>query len=95
MIVELKNERFLKQLQNLVVNKIPCGLFCGFAGPQNSNSLVDQLKNIGINLTCICVIDDSHKIQCTGGGGISLVTLEEFSILDDKPEKVFFLGRMA
>lgn len=74
MIVDLKNERYLNQMKNLIGNKIPCGLFFDFNVVGNVSEIIGQLKNIGVNLTCACFIDNQVKesVEYPGGGILSL-----------------------
>ncbi len=87
MVSELYSQRYLVKLQSLIANKIPCGFFCGFAFLENVPALAKQLKDMGINLTCICVMDETRKIE--GGLDIPIITLEEFSNLEPKPAQMF------
>ena len=65
MVSEIHSERFLLQLQNLAVKKIPCGLFAGFSVPNNFAEIINNVKSSGINLTCVCTID---ALPEEGGG---------------------------
>ena len=67
MVSEMHNERFLVQIQTLARNKIPCGFFTGFSVPNNTFKAIDDLKNVGINLTCICTV---NATQIGGGATI-------------------------
>lgn len=67
MISEIHSQRYLMQLQNLIAKKIPCGFFTGMNVQNNLSAIVENLKNNGFNLTCICCIDAKPD----GGGGES------------------------
>ena len=84
LIPELHFQQYSNQIMEIIKNKIPCGFFCGFGVPESVSEIVENLKDTGINLTCICVLADSQM-----GGGIEdipCVTLEEFANLEDKPQ---------
>ena len=65
MVSEIHSQRYLWQVQNLIRNKIPCGFFTGFNFQNNAVSIVENLRNDGFNITCICCIDANQ----TGGYG--------------------------
>lgn len=64
MISEIHDEKYLWQAQNLIRRKIPCGFFTGFSLPDDISDIVDNLRNNGFNLTCICCVDANPD----GGG---------------------------
>ena len=66
MISEIHSERFLVQVQNLIRNKIPCGFFTGFTFYRSVLDIANNLRNNGLNLTCICCLDAN---QMGGGRG--------------------------
>lgn len=61
MIPKLYSQRYLMQVQNLINSKIPSGFFCGVSVPNNLRGIIENVRNNGVNLTCILVIDESHK----------------------------------
>ena len=63
MISQLHNERYLVQVNNVISNKISCGLFFGFELPKIEEiaQTVNQLKNFGFNLQCIYLLNDAQK----------------------------------
>ena len=65
MVSEIHSQRYLWQVQNLIRNKIPCGFFTGFSLPANLSATVENLRNSGFNITCICCIQANQA----GGGG--------------------------
>ena len=65
MISEIHSQRYVMQINNLIASKTPCGLFYGFNVPQNAAEMFISLKNQGLNMTCICVIDNPSQV---GGG---------------------------
>lgn len=95
MISEIHSQRYVMQINNIIAKQIPCGLFYGFAGSRNIAVNVDALKknvidmkNSGLNIVVLCVLNDSDK-EKMGGGGIPVVTLEEFHSFQLKPPSMF------
>ena len=85
LISEIHRERFLVQVQNLIINKIPCGFFTGFNFQNNAISIANNLRNNGFNVTCICCID-----AISDGGGaenlnLPIVSIEDFPKFENKP----------
>ncbi|MBO4401105.1 MAG: hypothetical protein J5809_04600 [Selenomonadaceae bacterium] len=66
MISEIHSQRYAVQINNIIANKVPCGLFYGFASPENVAENIDILKNNGFNISALCVIDDSDKEKLGG-----------------------------
>ena len=74
MTTALHQNRYLRQLQNLVWAKVPCGLF----GNTKFTQMIQQLKSIGMNLTCVIVLDDETK-NTLSDIGLPVYTLEDFA----------------
>lgn len=61
MTTALHQNRYLRQMQNLVWAKVPCGIFSGITLPKKFTEMVQQLRNLGINLNCVIALDDEIK----------------------------------
>ena len=61
MVADINSRRYLRQMQNLAISKVPCGFFCGFNITEKLLRLIQWLKNSRINLTCIVVPNDETK----------------------------------
>ena len=57
MMTTLCQHRYLRQIQNLVLQKVPCGIFCEF----HIATMIHYLKRLNINLTCVIVLDEKIK----------------------------------
>lgn len=73
MIPELYKRRYLSQIKHIINNKIPCGFFCGISVVSQVVSTIEDLKRLGFNLTCIFVLEESHK-EVIGDVGVPFVT---------------------
>ena len=93
-VSEIHRERFLLKVQNLIRNKIPCGFFMGFFKNENISDIINNLKNSGFNITCICCIDANQA----GGGAenlnLPLVTLDEFPNFNPKPPQMLYFSSL-
>ena len=87
LLSKLYNERYIRQIQMLVERKIPCGVFTN----NDDVNLLLQIKNIGINIQCICV-DEPAQIKSFQNENLPIVTLKEFSKLQSKPIFMLFLS---
>ena len=85
MISEIHSQRYINQLQFLIQNKIPCGFLCGFHIPQNLEGILNQLIDLGINMTCICFVDIPKNLKAN----IPIITVEEIPNAEVKPAVVF------
>lgn len=65
MVSEIHSQRYAVQIGNLIASKTPCGLFYGFMNPESAAANVTALRNSGLNITCLCVLDSSYQ---NGGG---------------------------
>ncbi len=74
-ISELHGQRYAVRFQQLIQNKIPCGFLCGFYVPQNLAEILNQLSGVGVNLTCICLVDNPQNLQAS----IPVLTLDELA----------------
>ena len=83
MISELHGQRYAVRFQRLIQNKIPCGFLCGFYVPQNLAEILNQLSGVGVNLTCICLVDNPQNLQAS----IPVLTLDELAT--KKPAMLF------
>ena len=61
MIPKMYSQRYWMQINNLINSKIPSGFFCGGSVSNNLRGIIENIRNNGVNLTCILVIDESHK----------------------------------
>ena len=61
MVAEINSRRYLRQMQNLAISKIPCGFFVGFIIPPNVLDALQSLQKFGVNLTYIIVPSDEFK----------------------------------
>ena len=61
MVSDIHSRRYLRQIQNLVWAKVPCGIFGGITISENFVNLAQQIRNLGINLTCTVVADNNSK----------------------------------
>ena len=84
MVSEIHNQRYSNQILYLIQNKINCGFFVGFEVPNNISEVISSLKETGINLQCVCVIDES-QINDTDLD-IPTITMEELPNFQTKPE---------
>ena len=90
MLSEWRNVRYSQRMQVLSRDKIPCGIFLS---PSSPNIQVPRnfFKTCKLNLTCICVMNEEDKQRVQPAKGETLVTLEEYPDLKDKP-KIMFLS---
>ena len=93
MVADCSERRFLRTLQRLVADKVPCGIFFAPAVPTNARQIVDMFKNGGLNMNCVCVLSKEHKKFFQPAESETLVSLEEFSNLPEKPKYIFGLDR--
>ncbi|MBR1580322.1 MAG: FkbM family methyltransferase [Selenomonadaceae bacterium] len=88
---EMNNLRYSKTMQELFMKKIPCGFFVGLDSEQFkvNNALV--LKQNGLNLQHVIVLDDPNRaaIKCDG---VPVITLKEFESLPEKPQWVLYIN---
>ena len=91
MLSDINSRRYLRQMQNLMDNKLPCGFFCGFKIPSNVNEIVKLIKNFGINLTCIVVPVNETK-EIFADATISVVTLMEIPKSTVKVTQMIYIG---
>ena len=91
MLSDINSRRYLRQMQNLIGNKIPCGFFSGFKIPSNVNDIVQSIKNFGINLTCIVVPADEAK-ETFDDSDIPVFTLMELPKSNLKVNHVLYIG---
>ena len=91
MVSDINSRRYLRQMQNLVATKIPCGFFCGFNISSNVKEIVQTVKNFGINLSCIFVPDDEAK-EIFADFKIPVVTLMELPKSDVKVSQMLYIG---
>ena len=84
MVSEIHNQRYSNQILYLIQNKINCGFFVGFEVPNNISEVISSLKETGMNLQCVCVIDES-QINDTDLD-IPTITMEELPNFQTKPE---------
>lgn len=89
MVADCSERRFLRTVQRLVADKVPCGIFFAPAVPVNARQVVDSFKNSGLKINCVCVVLDEQKQQFTPVEGETLVSLETFPNLPEKPKYIF------
>ena len=81
MISELQFQRFNVYLGDLVIDKVPFGIFFGYEViPKEVKHWVQSFQNTGLNVTCICVIANTPTIaNGLQNIGVPVVSLDEFS----------------
>lgn len=84
-ITELNNQRYLMTFERIVTNKISCGFFCPFKLTENLQLLLKKMVKLNLNLTCVCVTDESQKVE----SDIPFITLEELPNSELKPSVMF------
>ena len=92
MISDLNERKFLRTFQKLAADKTPCGIFFAPAVPANARQIADYFKGGGINLNCFCVLTDEQKKFFQPAENETLVAVEEFPHLPNKPKFIFVLG---
>ncbi|MCR5833327.1 MAG: FkbM family methyltransferase [Selenomonadaceae bacterium] len=93
MISYLSENRFLRKVQWISSNKIPCAILFAPAIPQNYRQIIDSYKSIGININHVCVLTDEHKKFLQPADGETVVNINEFPNLPVKPKFIFVLER--
>ena len=91
MVSDINSRRYLRQMQNLVNAKIPCGFFCGFRIPPNVKEIVQSVKDYEINLTCIVVPADEAK-EIFDDFKVPVVTLMELPESNVKVSQMLYIG---
>lgn len=77
---------------NIVSSKAPCAFFLAPTVPDNAQQVIDSFfKRHGLNLTCLCFMNQKDKEAFPPVEGLTLVTLEEFPDLKVKPKFIFNL----
>ena len=98
MVAELHAERFQVHLGKLAHDKTPFGIFYGFVVvPANVVANVQNLRNIGINLSCVVVLADVQANALRKFIDVPVITLEDFNRFGKenfpvKPQEIFLAG---
>lgn len=100
LISQLHNERYVLQVNQVVNQKIPCGLFFGFSlpNPQDVLQNVVKLKNFGFNLKYLCVVDEEQKKlseDTISVADVKAITLNELKTLPSKPGLILHFDYFA
>ena len=93
MVADLSERRFSRTIQALVADKTPCAIFFAPAVHVNARQIVDSFKAGGINLNCVCVLNDESKQFFQPADDETLIAVEEFPLLPEKPKFIFVLER--
>lgn len=95
MVSELNERRFLRTIQRLISDKVPCGIFFAPAVPNNAREIVDSLKSVGLNLNYVCVLSEEHTKFFQPVENEMLTSLETFPNLPAKPKFIFAFGNIG
>ena len=92
MISDWRDRRYSRVIQNLSAQKIPCGMFLAPSVPENTQGLRNFFNGKKLNLTCVCTMNEADKARWQAAEGETVVSLEEFPALKDKPQYMFLLS---
>lgn len=70
-ISEIHSQRYAVQMNNIIANKIPCGIFCGFTNTETVAENLSALKNSGLNISVVCILDNSDRAKMGGAAYLS------------------------
>lgn len=87
---EMNSQRYSRLINGLISKKIPCGFFTGFDAAQWKVNNALGLKKAGVNLQCICIIDEAQRSNLKADD-IPLMTLKELSTLEPKLQRMLYL----
>ena len=88
MLADWRGSMYSQTMKFLVDRKIPCGMFLtNIAELQNFRKF---FKGRGLNLSCICVVNDADK-KFEAEDGEQIVALSEFRTVNPKPRFMFVL----
>ena len=90
MLSDMNSQRYSKVLSKLINEKIPCGFFCALDASQWKIDNIINLTRMGLDLQCICVLDDNYRTHVRAEG-IPLVTFREFADLPSKPQWMLYI----
>ena len=65
LISELREQRYAMQLQNLISNQTPIGIFSIYNN-EIVNNVIEQMKKLNVNLQFICTLDKTHAEKIGG-----------------------------
>ena len=90
MVSDINVRRYVKQIEYLTKNKIPCGFFAGFKITPDTKNIFQMVKNWGINFSCIVVPVDETK-NIFADDGLPIVTLEEIPKTKIKTNQILYV----
>lgn len=93
MVADLSERRLLRKIQSLVADKTPCGILFAPQVPLDARATVNSLKNIGLNINCLCFLVEEQKKIFDDTATEMLVTLDEFPNLSDPPKFILVMER--
>ena len=92
MISDWRDIKYSRVMQNLSAQKVPCGMFLAPQAPENTQGLRDFFKGKKLNLTCVCTMNEADKARWQVAEGETVVSLEEFPALKNKPKYMFLMN---
>ena len=90
LLSELNDQRYSRTINELLEKKVPCGFFCGFDSSQWKIDNAVELKHSGLNLQCICVLDENARSNLRAED-IPVLTFQEFAALQSKPQWMLYI----
>ena len=90
MLSMMNSQRYSRTINELLSKKIPCGFFCAFDASQGKINNAVALKQSGLNLQCICVLNETARSNLRTEG-IPVLTFHEFAALQSKPQWMLYI----
>ncbi|MBR2179795.1 MAG: FkbM family methyltransferase [Selenomonadaceae bacterium] len=84
-LTEIHQQKHMNTIRNLIKEQIPCGFFLGFTIDPNIFEQVLKLKQAGLNIQVLCVIDETGR-EKINTDGMLLVTSKKLLRMEEKPQ---------